>query len=289
MWFTEPAANRIERVGPSGQAEGFAVPTAGSLPTGIVDAPGGFLWVTMEGTGKVAKVDPIGHVVESALNDGARPAADGAIFKGTLNSDIVTGPDGNLWLSQEDGPFVGTVIPSQTRPEYVRFEDVPEEEDGGTTLISKGPRGSWYATERGAIGSIAPNGEGIRRPRVPAEELKSIGRYHPSPLFLAEHGPLKAVGSKLKVPLECRGAAGRPPALQGHLRDLPRQVRRRARPLRDPDDDPPQGDPAPGRRGRLLRGARLTPGTLCYLAPSRDPRGPRFLRDEPYQKRKKAS
>jgi len=263
MWFTEPAANRIERVGPSGQAEGFAVPTAGSLPTGIVSAPGGFLWVTMEGTGKVAKVDPIGHVVESALNDGARPAAlalgpdsalwvmetesatlgrvgldgstssfplptDGAIFKGTLNSDIVTGPDGNLWLSQEDGPFVGEVIPTQTQPEYVRFE-VPEEEDGGTTLISKGPHGDlWYATEGGAIGSIAPNGKEFGDPGCPLKDCaplealaegpegelwfasgESIGRYHPSPLFLVEHGPLKAVGSKLKVPLECRGGAAR--------------------------------------------------------------------------------
>jgi virginiamycin B lyase len=283
MWFTDPAANRIERVGPTGHAEGVPVPTAGSLPTGIVSAPGGFLWVTMEGTGKVAKVDPIGHVVESALNDGARPAAlalgpdsalwvvetesatlgrvgldgsassfplptDGAIFKGTLNSDIVTGPDGNLWLSQEDGPFVGKVIPTQTQPEYVRFE-VPEEE-GGTTLISRGPRGDlWYATKGGAIGSIAPDGEEVGDPGCPLKDCapiealaegpegelwfasgEAIGRYLPAPLFLAKHGPLKAAGPKLKVPLECRGGAagqrckgtyeiflGKFPAARGHF------------------------------------------------------------------------
>jgi virginiamycin B lyase len=260
MWFTEPAANRIERVGPTGGIAGFAVPTAGSLPTGIVSAPGGFLWVTMEGTGKVAKVDPIGQIVESALNDGARPTAlalgpdsalwaveresatlgrvgldgstssfplpsDGAIFKGALNSDIVTGPDGNLWLSQEDGPFVGKLIPTQTQPEYRRFE-IPEEDDG-TTLISKGPRGDlWYATEEGTIGSVAPNGEEFGDPGCPLKDCapiralgegpegelwfasgESIGRYHPAPLFLAKHGPLKAVGAQLKVPLECRGGA----------------------------------------------------------------------------------
>jgi virginiamycin B lyase len=261
MWFTEPAANRIERVAPTGHPEGFAVPTPGSLPTGIVAAPGGFLWVTMEGTGKVAKVDPIGHATETALAEGARPAAialgpdsalwavetetatlarigltgsasasfplptDGAIFKGTLNSDIVTGPDGNLWLSQEDGPFVGKVIPTDTQPEYVRFK-VPEEELG-TTLISRGPRGDlWYATEGGAIGSIASSGEEVGDPGCPLKDCtplqalaegpegelwfasgESIGRYHPAPLFLAKHGSLKATGGKLRVPLECRGGA----------------------------------------------------------------------------------
>jgi virginiamycin B lyase len=283
MWFTEPAANRVVWVTPTGHPEGFSVPTAGSLPTGIVSGPGGFLWVTMEGTGKVAKVDPTGHVVETTLNAGARPAAlalgpdsalwaietesatlarvgldgsassfplpsDGAIFKGALNSDIVTGPDGNLWLSQEDGPFVGKVIPTQTQPEYLRFE-VPEEE-GGTTLISRGPRGDlWYATEGGAIGSIAPDGEEVGDPGCPLKDCapiealaegpegelwfasgEAIGRYHPAPLFLAKHGPLKAAGPKLKVPLECRGGAagqrckgtyeiflGKFPAARGHF------------------------------------------------------------------------
>jgi virginiamycin B lyase len=97
MWFTEPAANRIERVGPTGHAEGFPVPTAGSLPTGIVSAPGGFLWVTMEGTGKVAKVDPTGHVVESALNAGARPAA------------LALGPDSALWVVETESATLGRV------------------------------------------------------------------------------------------------------------------------------------------------------------------------------------
>ena len=52
---------------------------------------------------------------------------------------------------------------------------------------------------------------------------------------------------------------------------------------------------APRRRGspphlrRLHRGrrARRLKPALCYLAASRDPRGPRFLRDEPYQREKK--
>jgi streptogramin lyase len=260
MWFTEPAANRIERVSPTGNPEGFTVPTAASLPTGIVGAPGGFLWVTMEGTGKIAKVDPQGSASESSLNAGARPAAialgpdsalwavetetanlarislqgtstnyplptDGAIFKGAINSDIVTGPDGNLWLSQIDGPFIGEVIPTETQPEYIRHE-VPVEEEG-TALISGGPHGDlWFATEGGAIGSISTRGEKVGDPGCPLAECtplkalaegpegelwfaagETIGRYHPSPLFLVKHGTLKAAGRKLKLPLECRGGA----------------------------------------------------------------------------------
>jgi virginiamycin B lyase len=261
MWFTEPVANRIERVSPTGSPEGFALPTAGSRPSGIVGAPGGFLWVTMEDTGKVAKVDPSAQTVtEIALGPGARPAAialgsdsalwavetesatlgrvgldggsssfplptDGAIFEGALNSDIVAGPDGHLWLSQEDGPYVAMVVPTSTQPEYQRFE-VPEKEEG-TTLISNGPRGDlWYATEGGAIGSIATNGEEVGDPGCPLKDCaeiaalaegpegelwfasgETIGRYHPSPLFLAEHGYLRSAGSELKMPLECRGGA----------------------------------------------------------------------------------
>ncbi len=261
MWFTEPVANRIERVSPTGSPEGFALPTAGSRPSGIVGAPGGFLWVTMEDTGKVAKVDPqVQTVTEIALGPGARPAAialgsdsalwavetesatlgrvgfeggsssfplptDGAIFAGALNSDIVAGPDGHLWLSQEDGPYVAKAVPTSTQPGYVRFE-VPEEE-AGTSLISNGPRGDlWFATEDGTIDSVATDGEEFGDPGCPLKDCaeiaalaegpegelwfasgESIGRYHPSPLFLAKHGPLKAARSMVKVPLECRGGA----------------------------------------------------------------------------------
>lgn len=210
MWFTEPAADRVERVAPTGHPEGFTVPTAGSLPTGIVAAPGGFLWVTMEGTGRFAKVDPVGTADEWSLPAGARPAAialgpdgalwavetetatlarislqgtsssyplpsDGRIFNGAANSDIATGPDGNLWLSQKDGPYIGEVIPTATQPEYIRHE-VPVEE--GTTLIASGPRGDlWYATAGGAIGSLSAGGEEVGDPGCP----------------LACHGPIAAL------------------------------------------------------------------------------------------------
>jgi virginiamycin B lyase len=260
MWFTEPAANRIERVAPTGHPEGFTVPTAGSLPTGIVGAPGGFLWVTMEGTGKVAKVDPQGSVAETALNPGARPTAialgpdsalwtveretatlgrvalqggtssfplptSGRIFEGAVDSDITTGPDGNLWLAQEDGPFVGKVIPTEAQPEYVRTE-VPLEGEG-TTLISTGPHGDvWFATTGGAIGSISTDGKKVGDPGCPLAHCEpiralsegpegelwfaageTIGRYRPSPLFLVKTGPVKFHAGKLKLPLECRGGA----------------------------------------------------------------------------------
>ena len=155
MWFTRPGAERIERVTATSGFEGFDVPTAGSRPTGIVAAPGGFLFVTMEGTGRIAQVDPAGLVRETSFVAGARPTrialgadtalwaieaessrllrsslggqtssfplpTDGAVFQGAVDSDIAAGPDGNLWLSQSDGPWVAQVKPSGT-PEYIRY------------------------------------------------------------------------------------------------------------------------------------------------------------------------
>jgi virginiamycin B lyase len=261
MWFTEPAANRIERISPTGHPEGFTLPSAGARPTGIVGGPGGFLWVTLAGAGRVAKVDPLGQVSETALEPGARPAAialgpdsalwavetetatlarvatqggsatyplptSGAIFAGAINTDIVTGPDGNLWLSQEgSGPFVAEVIPTAAQPEYLRHE-VPSEGEG-TALISGGPLGDlWYATEAGAIGSISPDGAEVGDPGCPLDRCaplaalvegpegelwfaagETIGRYRPSKLFLVKTGPVRLRDGKLKLPLECRGGA----------------------------------------------------------------------------------
>jgi virginiamycin B lyase len=261
MWFTEPSADRIERVSPAGHPEGFTLPVTGSRPTGIVGAPGGYLWVTLEGTGKVGQVDPAGTFREISLPAGARPTSialgpdsalwaveresatlrrislqggtatyplptSGKIFQGALDSDIATGPDGNLWLSQEDGPFVATVIPTQTQPEYVRYE-VPLEEGEGTTLIAPGPNEDlWFATNGGAIGSISPlKGEvgDVGCPLTCAAPIaalaegpegalwfasgETIGTFRPSPLFIVREGRMLIYGKKLKIPFECRGGA----------------------------------------------------------------------------------
>lgn len=275
MWFTRPGAERIERYGATGDFEGFGLPTAGSRPTGIVTVPGGFLWVAMEGTGRLAQVDPSGLIREFTLAAGTRPTKlafgsdsalwgieagsavmvrgslagatakyplpiNGAIFRGAINSDIVAGHDGDLWLSQEDGPYVGRVAPEDGgSPEYTRF---PVYGKTGTTLISTGPHSDiWFANEAGEIGSISPTGRlglpacaikncdtGVQAlAEGPEGELwfaagEKIGTFTPPPITASFKGRLAEVkGRSTQVKVRCSGgAAGQ--GCSGRVEVLPR-------------------------------------------------------------------
>jgi streptogramin lyase len=266
MWFTEPAANRVERVAPTGHPEGFTLPVPGSRPTGIVTAPGGFVWVTMTGSGRIAQIDPAGLGTETNLPPGSRPGAlalgadtalwaietetatltrislqltsanfplpsNGAFFKGAINADIVAGPDGDLWLAQSDGPYVGEVIPTETQPEYIRYS-LPT--GHGTTLISNGPNGDIWFVSGNEIGSISPRSSlktveigdpacplaGCAGPIAALSEGpegglwfasgETVGRYHPIPLFVALGGKLSTKRKGVEqatATVECRGGA----------------------------------------------------------------------------------
>jgi hypothetical protein len=57
MYFTQPAANRVGRLTPDGLFGGFTVSTPESRPTGIVAVPGGYIWVSLEGAGKVLRLE----------------------------------------------------------------------------------------------------------------------------------------------------------------------------------------------------------------------------------------
>jgi streptogramin lyase len=192
MWFTRPAANRIEHMSADEKFSGFTVASpANSRPTGIAAAPGGFLWVTLEGSGAFAQIEPPTGAKAAALPEGSRPTAlafgsdsalwaieaesatllrsslggeissislptDDSIFNGAIDSDITAGKDGSLWLSQVDGPWIGRVLLGGGSPEYVRY---PVPVESGTTLVSPGPRFDiWFADQKGQIGSIATNG-----------------------------------------------------------------------------------------------------------------------------------
>ncbi len=92
----------------------------GARPAAIALGPDSALWAVETETATLARI-----ALQGTSSNYPLPTS-GAIFEGAVNSDIATGPDGNLWLSQEDGPYVGEVIPTSTQPEYVRYE-VPVE------------------------------------------------------------------------------------------------------------------------------------------------------------------
>lgn len=119
LYFTERAGDRLGRLNPGAGDDAaiqvsiveFAIPGAGSRPTGITAGPDGNIWITETGSDQIARVTPAGVVVEYGLMDlGSRP------------SDITTGPDGNLWFT---APGTGQVGRMTTAGTYVAF-DLPE-------------------------------------------------------------------------------------------------------------------------------------------------------------------
>ena len=88
MWFTEPAAGRIDFESPSGGGPGILVLEPGTRPTGLATVENS-IWTTLEATGGLLVTYPAtARGVESNLT-GARPSA------------ITLGAEGSLWLIDE--------------------------------------------------------------------------------------------------------------------------------------------------------------------------------------------
>lgn len=270
MWFTEPAANRIERVVPGGAPAGFTLPIAGSRPTGIVTV-GGSLWATLEGIGRLEEINPASAMgTEYTLPVGWRPSAltfggDKALWmvnaaapevarrppagstitypppnssKGAKYSDIVAGPDGNLWIGQSDGPSIDKLEAEASNPRYKRFE-LPIK--GGISTLSKGPHHDIWFAVGGRIGSIDTQGRSWGKPVCAAHDCTpvkaltegpggalyyaaggTIGRFEPAPFAIAVRSGLRRNGrTQVTISLACSGgAAGQ--RCQGKLELLPR-------------------------------------------------------------------
>jgi streptogramin lyase len=259
MWFTIPEADRIVRVTAAGNWQTLTMPT-GSRPTGLVAAQGD-VWATLEGIPEIAQIEPAGpHVTEWDLRPGTAlthvvlgsdnalwslAAGSGAVvrtnlqggfayvplesgdparFAGTVNSDIASGDDGSIWVSQRDRATVGKIVSTPGNADYTRYS-VP---GGPTTYLSPGPGGDiWFADAAGKIGSIAPDGEAgelacalagcgavTALARGPEGKLwfaggSTIGRFEPRPLALTiknANGRARSDGILLRI--RCRGGAG---------------------------------------------------------------------------------
>ena len=110
----------------------------------ITSGPGGNLWVTETGTGKIASVSPSGSVTEFPLpSSAAGPRA------------ITTGPDGNLWIAETSLGQVARMSPSGTVAEFALSWAFSE-----PTGIARGPDGNLWVVECGGgkIARVTPSG-----------------------------------------------------------------------------------------------------------------------------------
>jgi virginiamycin B lyase len=185
LYFTEPNANRIGRVSTNGEILERLLPNPGSAPRSITAAPDGSLWFTEEAGDRVGRFSPIVETLrERQLTPGARPAgiaarADGTIWITEPGVDgfavvstvgvssfhipfadagpkaIVPGPEGHVWFTEENGPWLGRVTSvALTNGSYKRLS-LPTEQ--GTRWLAFGPAGDFWYTSGNRIGSQSPD------------------------------------------------------------------------------------------------------------------------------------
>jgi streptogramin lyase len=109
----------------------FALPTAGSAPSGIVAGPDGNIWFTEANADKIGQITPSGVVTEYSIpTPGSSPLS------------IVVGPDGNLWFTEVNGFQIGRITTSGVVTEFhlptTGFKPVS---------ITAGPDGALWFTE----------------------------------------------------------------------------------------------------------------------------------------------
>ena len=103
LWYTDPAANLIGRITPSGSITEFTGgPRPRAAPTGIAKGPDGALWFTEADAGKIGRITTAGAITEfsSGISGSSSP------------QDIEKGPDGNLWFTESANPgAIGRITP----------------------------------------------------------------------------------------------------------------------------------------------------------------------------------
>jgi streptogramin lyase len=164
LWFTESSADKIGVMSPRGVLlHEYTIPTSGATPWGIAVGPDDNIWFAEQGTGEDI-INKVGTVVATGPDKGLiteyelEPCACFPI-------GITTGPDGNLWATEElgnfDGNAYGTVDRVSPAGEVTRFPVDPDE-PSLPGYPAPGPDGNvWFgefSSDRHKIGKITPTG-----------------------------------------------------------------------------------------------------------------------------------
>src|SRR6266508_3770137 len=102
----------------------YSIPTAGSVPIGIVSGPDGNLWFTESIGKKIGRITTEGTITEYPT--------------GRCPSAIASGPDGNLWFTESSGK-IGRITTEGAITEY------PIPTPGSTPVgIASAPEGNLW-------------------------------------------------------------------------------------------------------------------------------------------------
>jgi len=145
----------IDRISPSGVVTSYTDPSIAS-PNGITSGPDGALWFT-NGGGESLNEDgtftetqaSIGRITTSgSVTNYIDPSVDAE------PTDIITGPDGALWFTNEGSNSIGRITTAGAVTIYTSLDI------NGPTSITTGPDGAlWYTNEgNDTIGRITTSG-----------------------------------------------------------------------------------------------------------------------------------
>jgi streptogramin lyase len=183
LWFTEVVANKIGRMTTTGAVVEYPLPTPFAQPRSITAGPDGNLWFTEGPVGKIGRITTAGAVTEFTLPANSYPYAicvgpEGSLWfaqfaypsigrittagvstlfplplaAGTLTVGIATGPDGNLWLSEDNastGDRIGRFTPPPVAPPLPGFHTLSP----CRAVDTRGPVGPYGAPALAAGGT----------------------------------------------------------------------------------------------------------------------------------------
>lgn len=146
VWVTESGADGVTRVDVASHALQRVALPAHSVPRGIVRGADGALWVTLFGTHRLLRLDPISGAFRSwpMPSPGSHPDA------------IASAPDGTIWVAEYGAGSV-----SRFDPHAETFAVVPVGRPGTRVqaLAVDAAGRIWYVTGFGArLGVIEPSG-----------------------------------------------------------------------------------------------------------------------------------
>ncbi len=161
VWFTEEAADAIgeitpdgrlvERGIPGGQSGGEGVSTE---PYSLVVGPDGALWFTEQNAGRIGRMTESGQLEQFPIPD--RAAVPQGNFGFPAPRNIVVGPDGALWFTDDGDESIGRITTEGQVAEYPIVTSLPASPQGITSYGGE----LWFA-EAGvqALGSVDPEGQ----------------------------------------------------------------------------------------------------------------------------------
>jgi streptogramin lyase len=154
LWFTETRTNQIGRVTQSGRFKLFALPEHRGNPVGIVAGPDGSLWFTESNA--IGRITPSGTIKEFPVppTEVVLPPPAPTV-RGSGESGITAGPDGNLWFTEWLADKIGRITPSGSITEF----QIPTAESHPYGITAGREGNLWFTEEHGdKIGRITPSG-----------------------------------------------------------------------------------------------------------------------------------